>query len=125
MNDHNCIPSYWKKLPQSLKLKQQHPLDCSTSKQYGTIFDLTIKPKQIKHKQSCTMMTIMVNTEEYYENSTEIPLYFKYATDVYEEVQNSKAFNIEALLGHVGGIVGMFLGFSVLQLLSILLFAPR
>ena len=126
MNYIGCIPLYWKKLTQSLQFKQQNLLECNSSKQYQNAFNLILEPTKIKYQGSCTMMTIMVNVEEYWkDNSSEIELHFKYATDVYEEVQNSKAFNIGDLCGQAGGIIGMFLGFSVLQLPSLLSFCVK
>ena len=38
-----------------------------------------------------------------------------YTTETYQEIRNEKAFGIEALGSGVGGFIGIFLGYSLLQ----------
>ena len=41
---------------------------------------------------------------------------FLYEDREYEEIQNTKAFDLETFLSGVGGFIGIFLGYSILQL---------
>ena len=45
---------------------------------------------------------------------------FLYADTVYEEIQNSKSFDLESFVSGVGGFIGIFLGYSILQIPELL-----
>ena len=44
-----------------------------------------------------------------------LTLEFNYLEDMYQEVTNHRDFDIETLASNVGGFIGMFLGYSLLQ----------
>ena len=39
-----------------------------------------------------------------------------YEDNIYEEIQNAKSFDLESFVSGVGGFIGIFLGYSILQL---------
>ena len=41
---------------------------------------------------------------------------FLYGDSVYEEIQNTRSFDLESFVSGVGGFIGIFLGYSILQL---------
>ena len=45
---------------------------------------------------------------------------FLYGDSVYEEIQNTKSFDLESFVSGVGGFIGIFLGYSILQLPELL-----
>ena len=45
---------------------------------------------------------------------------FTYKEDEYQEIENIRAFGIEALWSGIGGFVGIFLGYSTMQLPDLL-----
>ena len=47
-------------------------------------------------------------------------LLFLYGDSVYEEIQNTKTFDLESFVSGVGGFIGIFLGYSILQLPELL-----
>ena len=47
-------------------------------------------------------------------NSAEVGFIFK--NDHYKEIKYTRKFDIESLIGNVGGYIGLFLGFSIWQL---------
>ena len=53
---------------------------------------------------------------------TDIAIKFVYSEKVYEEIQYTKAIGFESWLSNVGGFVGIFLGYSMMQFPEFLLF---
>ena len=45
---------------------------------------------------------------------------FSYEDNVYEEIQNTKSFGLESFVSGVGGFIGIFLGYSILQIPELL-----
>ena len=52
----------------------------------------------------------------------DIAIKFIYTEKVYEEIQYTKAIGFESWLSNVGGFVGIFLGYSMMQFPELLLF---
>ena len=48
------------------------------------------------------------------DDSSTVVFYFK--NDRYKEIRDTRAFDIDGLLGNVGGYIGLFLGFAIWQL---------
>ena len=53
---------------------------------------------------------------------SDIAIKFVYSTQLYEEIQYIRAIGFESWLSNVGGFVGIFLGYSMMQFPDILLF---
>ena len=47
-------------------------------------------------------------------------LKFLYEDNIYEEIENTKSFDLESFVSGVGGFIGIFLGYSILQLPELL-----
>ena len=73
-----------------------------------------------KFPESCTEMTIVSSiqfgstTIELHKRRFEI--FVNYLTESYQEIANKKDFSGEALWSGVGGLVGIFLGYSFMQI---------
>ena len=70
------------------------------------------------------MDVVTVNSVESnsYPKPTDIAIKFIYSEQVYEEIQYSKAIGFESWLSNVGGFVGIFLGYSMMQFPEFLLY---
>ena len=69
-----------------------------------------------------TLISHTINTFEYEKNSGQhtYQLEFRYAKQEYKDITNIKAFGGESLLSMAGGYVGIFLGYSLLQIPALL-----
>ena len=55
------------------------------------------------------------------ENPSDNPrIMFMYEPKDYEEIQNTQDFDLESFVSGVGGFIGIFLGYSILQLPELL-----
>ena len=62
-------------------------------------------------------MTVLSLLDKEVENKLDKPcMKILYTEEFYQEIENVRSFNFESFLAGVGGFVGMFLGYSVLQL---------
>ena len=44
-----------------------------------------------------------------------VPIKFQYRERSYQEIENLQEFNFESFLSGIGGYVGIFLGYSIMQ----------
>ena len=113
-----CIPSYWK----FLKLDNNVP--CNHTYQYKnfTNFFARVKRNNVndvfdEYSPPCTRMRILTSIKflDYYKkNKTRID--FRYLTREFEEIRNVRDFDLETMIGNIGGYVGMIMGISILQI---------
>ena len=69
----------------------------------------------------CVQMEISSKFDREEENGWDEPrIKFMYEDRDYEEIQNTKAFDLESFVSGVGGFIGIFLGCSILQLPELL-----
>lgn len=114
--------------------------DCKNESQFKKMHDLVSSEDQknhmmVKHEivssfpPPCNEMAINVNIkqkvnkkDEKVETSknTEEIIWMKifYMMQTYQEIKNEKEFSFEMLWSSIGGFVGMFIGYSMLQLLD-------
>ena len=113
MSEAKCIPTYWEKFVDVIKLTQPLP-KCKTLNQYRhfsyQFLTLLNKMDTIEslYTQPCTQMTISVTIRDVEPEQGHLTLYVLYNQDVYKEIVNSKAYTTETLLGQIGGFVGMY-----------------
>ena len=119
-----CVPEYWRRF---IDNKEMNP--CNSSLQYRNFSEYIprMERKQVYkifgiYKPPCNRMRIVTNVKflNYYQED-KIKIDFRYLTNEYEEIQNVKDFGLESLVANIGGYVGMFLGFSLLQFSSLLI----
>ena len=68
------------------------------------------------NKMSSTVTFHMKPAKE--DDDKKLYLEFNYLEDTYQEVFNQKDFGLEMLGSSIGGFIGMFLGYSFLQIPS-------
>ena len=126
MKKFNCTPPYWKfMVPKGI----QYP-DCTSPKQLENIYNVIKEPAQMvrvfkKYTEPCDKMSSTVTfhwrSAKVLNESEEIfDLEFNYLEDTYQEVLSQKDFGMEMLASSIGGYIGMFLGYSLLQCPQIL-----
>lgn len=122
MQKVGCIPPYWKpmdNLPSELAL-------CTSSKQLKEAYDISkyesLRNEINQYDPPCVEMTVSSSIDMQdsgtYKN---MDLKFHYRTDKYVETVNKRDFGLESLWSSIGGFVGMFLGYSLLQVPDILI----
>ena len=115
----NCTPVFWR-LPDGYHLPQRKCM----SKGDLEIADAFIQEYKIVMKSyntPCNQMEIFTKYDREEPNGQNDPrVMFLYADTVYEEIQNSKSFDLESFVSGVGGFIGIFLGYSILQIPELL-----
>ena len=141
----DCLPPYWKdtKINKTETVLQGWQLDskkgqlgklndCSNEAQFKKTQDLINSDNQNKHMKitngiissftnPCNEMGINVNIknkDKNQESEERVVLKFVYRMQKYQEIKNEKEFSLEMLWSGIGGFVGMFIGYSMLQLLD-------
>ena len=118
-----CVPPYWK----IFRPKNSHKKECKTG------FDIQEALKVVRETQwgdetphidpPCDKMKTIANIERGYTNKAFrgklMLLNFHYVSEDYQEIVNVRDFGVEDFWSSVGGVLGMFLGYSCLQLAEI------
>ena len=112
-----CIPPYWKPL-------QSKPIDlndCKSSLQLKKAYDQIKQYKTVMNNYDppCDEMSILSVLTIYMDSFLTIQI--PYTGDKYEEIINEKDFGVEMFWSSIGGFIGIFLGYSLLQLPEIIL----
>ena len=114
-----CIPSYWK----SLVRRDLSLPDCISTHQLKQIYDViqfrdagSSKLMSI-NDPPCDTMTIQMSDvlNDYDLSSRYLKLKFQYSEEMYQEITNKQDFGFESFGSYVGGFIGIFLGYSLLQ----------
>lgn len=136
----DCIPSYWKQIFQSINLTSTNTSNCSSFKEFQRVQNMIWTDpmaKQVKIKEDifssftmpCNEMNIIVGTQEKTKKKctqskakcnaekNDALLKISYRLQKYQEVRNVRDFGLESLLSYIGGYVGIFVGYSLLNLL--------
>ena len=119
-----CRPVYWRHTPISglsfTECNSQQDLDLAYqyTKKYEDMMLLLDPP--------CVSMNTIVITKlertEYWENIA--PLKFQYRERHYQKIENLQDFGFESFLSGIGGYVGIFLGYSILQFPELIVYMP-
>ena len=122
MDKVGCIPTYWKYLNFSNEFRLKFWKDCNKSADYQVFWNQLFDPeaKKVSYEPSCTQSTIistMVSNEQREEkNASYIFLEINHSSEYYIEVINVKAKSFEDLWSQIGGVMGICVGFSLLQI---------
>ena len=120
-----CIPPFWKtNLQDVLNLKA-----CTTQKQLKGIYKYISNHKELlaNHDSPCIDMynSIVWNwNAKQGVSPNQVPgqaiIKILYKEKYYEEIQYLRAFDVEGFISNLGGFVGIFLGYSMMQLPDLL-----
>ena len=116
-----CIPPYWK----ATMHKTLNLVDCTTPQQLKDAYRYSQDHKKLLPTygtpcldmfSSVTYNWLIGNIDEKWSNIS-----FTYKEKYYEEINYAQDFNLESFISNVGGFIGMFLGYSLMQLPDFLL----
>ena len=114
-----CIPPYWNSfdnLPDGLQ-------NCVTNDQLKKVYNYSrygnVRNILEQHDPPCSEMTVSSSVDHQY--SGDLNLNFQYRSDEYLETTNKRDFGARNLWSSVGGFIGIFLGFSLFQLVEVLM----
>ena len=111
-----CIPSYWK----GVFRNGTNFEECTSPRTLKYAYDNISSVKNILewNEQPCDEM-ILLSIDSVNNNPSTVPediaIGFHYTEKIYEEIEYTKAIGFENWLSNVGGFVGIFLGFSMMQ----------
>ena len=107
-----CVPPYWKQF----QSKPSYLNVCRTPDKLKEIFDQITNFKTIfKHyNPPCNDMSLITSADIASVSNHGMILW--YLSERYEETINRRDFRLEMLWSSIGGFVGIFLGYSLLQL---------
>ena len=119
-----CVPIYWKELiPKDLGV-----LECRTKEELQDAYYYVSHFKEIQelHDPPCVNMKPLamhtITAPDYskgtYDNLGNVR--FEYQERYYQEIKNVQEFGFESFWSAVGGFVGIFMGYSILQLPDLL-----
>lgn len=141
----SCLPPYWRdtRINKTEMFLQGWQIgnkpgqigkldDCSNESQFEKSQDLIYSDNHKKHMQvkgkiissftqPCNEMGINVNVknkDKIAGSEEKVVLKFVYMMQKYQEIKNEKEFSLEMLWSSIGGFVGMFIGYSMLQFLD-------
>ena len=115
----NCTPVYWRR-HQVDDLSQNN---CKSKKdlQIANVLIQEYRTVLKSYHSPCNQMEVFCKYDKEERNlGDDRNVKFLYADTVYEEIQNTKSFDLESFVSGVGGFIGIFLGYSILQLPELL-----
>ena len=124
-----CVPIFWKRMfHENMKPEVLIEInECTDALQYSKIDNFTslynVMRKINPSLRPCTKTSIFASVDIYYvsnEDQHEFLLKISHINEEYKETLNIRGFDEETLLSTVGGYIGIFLGYSLLQLPAIL-----
>ena len=126
MQEVTCKPSYWSDLPH-LKIYDwdSFPL-CRTSEELKNVYRHIKNISKIVSSGPlpCTEMAISATIQnkmlEYGELPGRIHILVRYSTLQYQQIINVRDFDFDSMFSAIGGFVGIFLGYSLLQATAII-----
>lgn len=114
-----CIPIYWKSISPLINTSQI----CNSVEQLKLIYKMTnnIESTIQMFPSPCVDMTIVASMKIGQDHRpTHVNLKINYLSKMFQEIRNKKDFGLEAFFSSIGGFVGIFLGFSMLQIPELL-----
>jgi hypothetical protein len=118
-----CTPSYWNKNNQQLLGHDEGKICTSTKdlnsfKSYWPIDGGKYVNEVFKnYTKPCNKMVIFNNINQMaYEKIPDVlKIKIRICEDFYQEILNTRAFGVDDLWGSIGGYVGIFCGYSIMQ----------
>ena len=110
-----CIPIYWKDLiPDLNKLEV-----CHSSQQLKDAAFLIANFKSVlaSYDPPCVdMSTLVIVNKDLPQEKDQFQIMIRYTEDVYQKIENGKDVSFETFFSGVGGFVGIFCGYSIMQI---------
>ena len=111
-----CIPPYWKNRLQNITRLPE----CTKEKQLEAIYNSITNYKEIiaNHSTPCTEMynSIVSKWKRKSGGGSWMLVKFLYEDQYYIEIKYWQDFGLESFISNLGGFIGIFLGYSMMQL---------
>ena len=117
-----CVPIYWHYLEMDRNTKNF----CTSPEEIEKIeyFVDNYKGIQATYYPPCVEMNGVSMTERWFSKAFDARkkhfIQIKYVESTYQEIQNVRDFSFETFFSGIGGFVGIFLGYSMLQIPDLL-----
>ena len=111
-----CFPTYWKKFAMDKLLNMSQ---CHSPSEYGKIYNYiqNYKDVMLTYDPPCTEMKVLTKVDREEENKWDGPcMKILYIDSHYLNIANVQSFGFESFVSGVGGFIGIFLGYSLLQI---------
>ena len=118
MKGVGCKPIYWRDIRGLSK-----PKVCESPSELKQIYHRiqNYKDVLVSYDSPCVEMSVATKLDEKEENKWDEPqIKVIYTKATYQNIENTESFNDESFLSGVGGFVGIFLGYSILQIPELL-----
>ena len=128
MESVGCVPAYWEHFVSTwnIALNKNASAKCNTTinyqmmKEYLPYYGNVTKGTQL-YTPSCNKMMVTYDmTKSDSDGSGLLEFKIHYSTDNYKEIRNIRQFGLYDLWSQIGGFVGIFLGYSLLQIPEII-----
>lgn len=116
-----CVPPYWN----SFSFMDAAIPNCNTTKQLQDIYHeyttnniMNTYDVQSLYNPACNEMTLTATvgrTSNIYAAATDLHIQLRYLEEKYQEITNTRAFGLKSLWSGIGGFLGIFVGYSLLQ----------
>ena len=114
-----CVPSYWK----DLRIETLENRICQSKADFELLNNIISSYKRVSsmYEPSCTSMETSATHSKILKPGTQhLTIRVIYKDDSYQEIENVQDFNFESFFSSLGGFVGIFLGYSLLQVPDLL-----
>ena len=114
-----CIPIYWK----NLKVNTTGKNFCTTREEYQDMQAMISSYFKTlpSEGRSCTSMdTLVLQEKTIRRNANHITIKVSYMGNTYQKTENIQDFSFESFFSSLGGFIGIFLGYSMLQIPELL-----
>lgn len=117
-----CVPPYWKNYFNDTN----RIVDCKTSEELAKLSEHIENYEGVLYSYAppCVDMTVQAvsNKDRGNPRDNETLVIFSYMERFYQEISNTQDFSFESFWSTVGGFIGIFLGYPLLQLPDLLSF---
>lgn len=109
-----CVPIYWKQiLPPERDFEE-----CKTAEQLRDASYLLSNYRDVlaSYDPPCVDMTMLANVHNIFrQTDNKFQIMVRYVDDFYQRIENVKSVEFETFFSGVGGFVGIFCGYSIMQ----------
>ena len=113
-----CVPIYWKDLDVNANADVGI---CDSREKFAMLKAMISSFKGVSGGRSCTNMDILViNSKPENQGRKHITIRVSYLENTYQETENIQDFTFETFFSSLGGFIGIFLGYSMLQIPELL-----
>merc|ERR1712062_446999 len=112
-----CVPIYWK----SVHFEDAKMSFCESSNDFKKLQNMTSSYREMLNIHSCTSMDSLVfRAKTFSPDSEHITIKLSYMEYIYQETENVQDFTFESFFSSLGGFIGIFLGYSMMQIPELL-----